>query len=213
MTANRLSALSAAFREVPLTCGPHKLRPMTAGSIDILKETGNEFFSDSAPSQNAGNSENSPESFQWLYEFIWIHTAPEDEVIAASENPSVLKAKAKKLSLSIGFDDLSEFSEKFRQLNHRLNAALVEIVPEKGMGKPGGEMPPTGLPPSSTPSVLAEIPTASTGCSGDCRFPEPSNTSTPPTTRPEPSPAGKSRIWEAEPEEEEDYAMPVTPLP
>jgi len=205
MTANRLSVLSAAFREVPLTCGSLRLRPLTAGSLNILMETGNPLFTGGDPSEAA--------QFQALFEFIWIHTAPEEEVIDATSNPDLLHTQARKLSLSISFDDLTGFAAGFAQLNQRMNAALVEIVPERGMGKPSGETPPTGSPHSSTPSAAAEIPGASTGFYGVSRFPEPSNTSTPPTTQPEPSPAGRSRIWEQAPEEEEDYANPVTPLP
>lgn len=207
MNTARLAALSAAFREVPLTCGPLQLRPVTAGSIDILMETRNPLFVESGDGENSESLQ-----MQGLYQFIWIHSAPEDEVVAACEQPGRLQALARKLSLSVGFDDLAEFSEKFARLRDRLNAALVEIQPERGVGKPGGETPPTGLPPSSTPLAVVETPPASTGFSGSSRFPEPSNTSTPPTVLPEPSHAGKSPIWEEEPE---DWAIPgeVMPLP
>ena len=206
MTANRLSVLSAAFREVPLTCGPLTLRPLTAGSLNILMETGNPLFTGGDPSESA--------QFQALFEFIWIHTAPENEVIEACGNPDLLHTQARKLSLSISFDDLTEFAAGFASLNQRMNAALVETVPERGVGKPSGETPPTGSPLSYTISEDAPIPSASTGFSGVSRFPEPSNTSTPPTTRTEPSHAGRSRIWEEQsPEEDEDYANPVIPLP
>lgn len=210
MTSTRLAALSAAFREVPLTCGPLQLRPVTAGSIDILMETRNPLFVEGPADEHA-----EARQIQGLYQFIWIHSAPEDEVVEACGNPAILQALARKLSLSIGFDDLAEFSEKFALLRDRLNAAVVEIVPEKGMGKPGGETPRTGSPLSSIPSAAAQTLPANTGFSGVSRFPEPSNTCTPPTARPEPPPAGKSPIWEAPDEQWEDWAIPgeVMPLP
>ena len=210
MNSDRMSTLSAAFRAVPLQCGPHVLRPITAGSILLLMDTGNSLFSESA----AAATESA--SLQGIFEFIWIHTAPEEEVIEDCSHPDLLRVKARKLALSIGFDDLAAFTAQFDEIRTRLNASVVDILPEKGdVGKPAAETPvPTGSPLSSTPSVAVETRSGSAGSSGASPSIEPSSMSTPPMPQTEPAPAGRSRIWEPEPEDEpRPLAKHVIPLP
>lgn len=205
---SRLSLLSSAFRDVPLTCGALTLRPITAGSVLLLMETKNALFAD-------GGDDSDSAAFQGMFEFIHIHTAPLEEVVADAETPGVIRAKARQLALGISFEDLAAFQQQFDALRSRMNASLVDIVPEKGdTGKPAAAMPaPIGSPPSSTPSVAPETPPASNGFSGGCPSPVPSNTSMPPTALEEPEPSGKPRIWDPP----QDFATPdleqLTPLP
>lgn len=207
MNQDRFSVLSAAFRAVPLTCGPHVLRPITSGSVLLLMETGNPLFTDSANISEA-------DSMRGIFEFIWIHCAPEDEVIEDCSHPEILRTKARKLALSIGFDELTAFTAQFEQIRQRLNAGLVEVLPEKGdVGKPPAETPPpTGSPLSSMPSAAAEIPPGSIGSSGASPSTEPSNTSMPPMPQTDPAPVGRSRIWEQE-DEPQTTEQNVIPLP
>jgi len=205
---SRLSLLSTAFRDVPLTVGPHTLRPITAGTVMLLMDVGNILFVESAEEPTES------QAMQALFEFMWIHIGPEAEVIRQCDDPAALRAAARAFAMGISFEQLDSFSQQFTAIRAGLNAALVEIVPEKGDAtkKPPAAMPPpTGSPPSSTPSADLETPPASTGSSGASPSPAPSNTSTPPTPQTDPAPAGKSTIWETPPppQEEPDNVIPI----
>jgi len=205
---SRLSLLSSAFRNVPLTCGNLTLRPITAGSVLLLMETKNALFTEGT----GGDAETG--AFQGLFEFIHIHTAPHDEVVADAEHPEILRAKARKLALDISFEDLAAFQAQFESLRQGMNAALVDIVPEKGdnAGKPAAAMPnPTGSPLSSTPSAGPETQIGRPGFSGASHSGEPSNTSMPLTSLEEPDAAGRSRIWEQPqtPPASSDFLQPL----
>lgn len=204
-----MKSLAEAFRTVPLTCGALTLRPLTPGSVILLMETGNPLFAESEADGEAA-------VMQGIFEFIHIHTAPEEEVIDDCAEPAVLRRKARKLALQASFDDLSAFTAQFQRLRERLAAASVEVLPDKEAGKPAGAMPetpPTGSPSSSTPSAELETPPASDTSSGNSLSSEPSNTSTPPTPQTENDAAGRSRIWEEEPDPSPTSPENVIPLP
>jgi len=207
---DRMKLLADAFRAVPLTCGALQLRPLTAGSMMLLMETGNPLFTEQEtdPGEAA--------MMQGIFEFIYIHTAPEDEVTVETEHPARLRAKARALSMRIGFEDLSAFTAQFELLRARLAAASVEVLPDKEAGKPAGATmatPPTGLPSSSTPSAAPEIPPGNITSFGGCPSSAPSNTSTPRTPQTESDSVGRSRIWEEPADLSPDSADPVIPLP
>jgi len=208
---SRMSLLSDAFRETPLTFLGEPLRPVTAGTILLLMESGNPLFSESATAPTESDS------LLALFEFIHIHSAPEDEVCADCETPGQLKRKARKLSLRAPLEELQGFSERFGALRSRLEAATAEIIPEKSEGKPGAATtpPPTGSPTSSTPSAVPATLRAKDGSSGNCPSSVPSNTSTPPTLPTEPEPDGRFRTWEPDPTEipPEETPENVIPLP
>jgi hypothetical protein len=195
---SRLSHLSSAFRDIPLTIGEHTLRPITAGTMMLLMETGNALFTETAVEPSEA------ESMQALFEFIWVHCGPRTEVIRQCNDPEELRAAARDFALDISFEDLDSFTEQFTAVRTRLNAALVDVVPEPGAKKPHGAMPPhTGSPLLSTPSAEPETVTENTTSCGISLSIEPSNTCTPPMPKTEPAPDGKSRIWEAPPSAEE----------
>ena len=206
---DRMKSLAEAFRTVPLTCGALTLRPLTAGSVLLLMETGNPLFSEAAPDTEAA-------VMQGIFEFIHIHTAPEDDVIDDCAAPAVLRRKAKGLALQVSFEDLSAFTAQFQRLRERLAAASVEVLPDKEAGKPAGATmatPPTGLPSSSTLSVVPESHPASITSSGGSPSSEPSNTCTPPTPQTENDAVGRSRIWEEPADPSPISPELVTPLP
>jgi hypothetical protein len=207
-----MSLLSDAFRETPLTFLGEPLRPVTAGTILLLMESGNPLFSESATAPSESDS------LLALFEFIHIHRAPEEEVLEDCDVPGRLKRKARILSMLAPLEELQAFSERFGALRTRLEAATAEIIPEKTEGKPGAATtpPPTGLPTSSMPSAEQAIPSASDTSFGNSLSSEPSNTSTPPTSQTEPEPVGRSRIWEPDPTEippPEERPENVIPLP
>lgn len=204
---SRLSLLSSAFRDIPLTIGSHTLRPITGGTVMLLMDTGNALFSetDGEPTE--------AESMQALFEFIWIHCGPRAEVIRQCNDPEVLRAAARDFALDISFEDLESFTDQFSAVRARLNAALVDVVQEPGEKKPLEAMPsPTGSPPSSTPSAVPEIPPVSTPSSGNSHSSVPSNTSTPPMPTTELAPVGRSPIWEAPPSPPHPDEYDMTPL-
>jgi hypothetical protein len=214
-TRSRISLLSEAFRDTPLTFLGAPMRPVTAGTILLLMETGNPLFSET---EKDVTEEESPIGiFQSLFEFIHIHTAPEDEVLTDCETPDLLKRKAKMLAMKCPMEEIQKFADGFTQMNTRLAAATAEIIPDKSEGKPEAATtpPPTGSPTSSTPSAAQATPPASDGSSGNSPSSEPSNTSTPPTSPTEREPAGASRTWEPDPTEIPPEEIPenVIPLP
>jgi len=211
-TKSRISLLSEAFRHTPLTFLGEPLRPVTAGTILLLMETGNPLFTESAAPLTESDS------LLALFEFIHIHTAPEDEVCADCDTPGALKLKARKLSMRAPLEELQAFSERFASLRTRLEAATAEIIPDKNEGKQDAATtpPPTGSPTSSTPSVVRVIATGKGSFSGNFPSSEPSNTCTPPTSPTEPEPAGATRTWEPDPTEippPEEPPDNVIPLP
>lgn len=210
---SRTSLLASAFRDIPLTVGPHTLRPLTAGTMMLLMQTGNALFAGAGEDGEDAQEVDEAASMQALFEFIWIHCGPRAEVVRQCAQPERLREAARDFAMDISFEDLENFSLQFAQVRERMTAALVDVVAEPGEKKPQGETPPlTGSPLSSTPSAAPEIPGASGGSSGSSPSSELSNTSTPHTPTTEPGPAGRSPIWEAPqsmPEEEEN----VIPMP
>lgn len=211
MNQSRLALLSAAFRAVPLTCGPLTLRPITAGSVLLLMDTDNPLFSETPAS--TGPSDQS--DMDGLFQFIYLHTAPVEEVLETCEDLDILRRKGRQLGITISFEDIGEFSEKFQQIQQRMNAAIVEVIPEKGtLGKPPRQdLLLTGSPPSSTTSAEPETPPASITSSGHSPSTEPSNTSTLPMPQTENAPAGRSRIWEDPAPTNQDTPPHLIPLP
>ena len=205
---SRTSHLSAAFRARPLTLGGRELRPLTAGSLDLLQSSGNALFAD----RPAGSPEpDEAEVMRGIFEFAWIHLADEDDVVFGWDDPDFIRREARKLSLSTPLEDVEEFALGFSEMRTRLQAAMVEIVPDKTGKKPArAKQRPTGSPSSSTPSAVRAIPSGKSTSSGSSPSSEPSNTCTPPSTTTTPAAAGKSRIWR----QDEPAAIPEdAPIP
>jgi hypothetical protein len=175
MSETRSQLLSRSFRETSLKIGDRILRAPTAGSIDLLQQSGNPLFSE----QQSETDEN-PGDLLPLFEFIWIHSAPLDEVLAAADIEGEIKRQARKLAFVTPLEDVTEFAAGFQTLQTRLQAAMTEAVPEEGdEGKPVTS--PTGSPSSSLPLAGQGTQTASATSSGNSRLSDPSSTSTPPS--------------------------------
>jgi len=206
---SRISLLSSAFKESPLTCGAFTLRPLTAGSIMILMETGNPLFTDSATKASE------TDAMQGLLEFLYIHTAPQEEVVQKSDNPAELRLAARSFALNISFEDLGSFTDQFSKIRGKLQAAMVDPVLEKGAAaKKQRKAKPsrTGSPASSSPSAVPEIPSGSDTSSGSSPSPAPSNTITPPFATTAGPPSGASSIWEKPHPQQPEIPDNVIPL-
>lgn len=174
MSQTRSALLSRAFTEGSLTIGNLTLRAPTAGSINLLQEIRNPLFSEEADETASNTNDLNP-----LFEFIWVHAAPIDEVLAAAEIEGQIRREARKLAFETPLDDVAEFTAAFQQLQTRLQAAMTEAIPEDGdEGKPVTS--PTGSPSLSSTSAGQGTASESDTSSGNSRLIEPFSTSTPP---------------------------------
>lgn len=185
MSRSRSSLLAAAFRETALVIGGLTLRPPTAGSIDLLQQIKNPLFSEAEEDCEPGG-EMIP-----LFEFIWIHSAPLDEVLAAAENDGEIRRRARRLAFETPLEAVQDFAQSFEGFQSRLSAAMSEAIPEDGdEGKPVTS--PTGLPSSSSPLAGQAIRPESDSSSGNSLSPGLCSTSTPPADTMEPPADGAS---------------------
>ena len=76
---HRSAALSANFITAPTIVGDRTLRPLSAASFSILKRTGNAFIT---------GSEDPDRKVAAAMEFIYVHAAPLEEVIAVTSLPT-----------------------------------------------------------------------------------------------------------------------------
>lgn len=95
---HRGAALSASFITPPVTVDGRKLRPLSAASFELLKRTGNAFIT---------ANDDPDRKVAAAMEFIYIHGAPLEEVIAATALPTARQAaRANEM-------DLQEFLETY----------------------------------------------------------------------------------------------------
>ena len=200
----RSSLLASAFVSSVITCGRLVLRPLTAGSMMLLMEARNVLFTSD---ESAAGPPTASEQMAAFFEFIWLHTAPMEDVLAAT--PATVRAQSRALALTISMADLAAFTDQFSGLQNRIAAASVTV--DSGKDTPPGkqEPAPAGSPRCSTPSAPLETPPASSTSSGASPSSEPSSTSTPPISPQVPPAAGPCPTWEGDliPGEE------LTPLP
>ena len=181
MSPSRLSLLSTAFLDRNLTCGSHELRPLTAGSMLLLLETGNALFTREG---DLGE----PEALAAFFEYIYLHTAPPGILLAASAEE--IRGGARALALQISIADIMAFMGQFKELRERIDAASVELMTDKDT-PPGKQEPsPIGSLPTSTPSAPPDLPSAKPTASGACPSSAASSTSTPSTAPTTPAAAG-----------------------
>lgn len=187
---DRLKLLSAAFRATPLRCGDLQLRPLTAGTMLLLMDLENPLFLGDAEDVDEPEALSDRESLDALFEFIWIHTAPEDEVIRLIERElrSTIREHVRKMAMAIDFEALSEFQAGFMALMQRVTAAMAEAIPEGEPGKPVTS--PTGSPPTSGPSAEQETPSGNIISFGGSPSSAASSSSTPLSAPLAPAPDG-----------------------
>lgn len=203
---DRMRALSRAFREVPLRCGELTLRPLTSGSVEILMALGNPLFADGEGEREMG--------YQEIFEYIWVHTAPLDEVAAGADDPTYVRQRARALGLEISIEDLADFAQQFLQLMERVKATMVEEVIDEPRGKSvGAPQSPTGLPRWSGPWEGQETQPGNGGSFGSSPSTGPCNISTLPSATTDASAAGDGEDGEADPERLPANVIPLPSLP
>lgn len=187
---DRLKLLASAFRDTPLQCGDLTLRPLTAGTMLLLMDLENPLFLGDAEDIDEPDELSEKESLDALFQFIWIHTADEDEVIRLIERElrSTIREHVRKMALRIDFDALSEFQVGFMALMQRVTASMAEAMPEGEPGKPVTS--PTGSPLTSGPSAEPGTPGANVISFGVSHSSAASSSSTPPSVPVAPAPGG-----------------------
>lgn len=204
---SRTSLLTKAWASLAPKCGEHTLAPISAGTLQLLLESNNALFTGGDTTETAAQSA--------LLEFVWIHTAPENDLIAAFDDHSLIRTGARRLALTVSITDLQDFGQQFEKLNAILDAGNFELIPDKNQkpGKPETPEPSLiGSPPTSEPSEATSPSPESMKSCGSSPLPEDCNISTPPMPKTTSERVGKSRIWEQEPEPEETPEN-VIPLP
>jgi len=184
----------------------------------VLQQFRNPLFTAaSAPAdpaaEPADEEERAKEDYLGLLQFIWVHSAPMEEVIAAAEAGEegihTARRAAWKLALEIPVEEVTAFGQSFAGLKGRVESAMTEAVPDGPPGKPAQS--PTGSPASSGPSALPEIPSASAGSSGSSPSTAPCNTSTPASATTAPASAGPSPA--PDPDSPNVIPLPSSPPP
>ena len=205
--SDRASTLASAYLPNVLTIAGQDLRPMTGGSMMILQQFRNPLFAaataGTAPVDDpaAEDADRVREDYLGLLQFVWVHTAPIDEVIAAAEageeGIAIARKAAWRLALEYTPEQVTQFGQQFAGLKARVEAAMTEAIPEGPPGKPAPS--PTGLPAWSGPSAGQGTPSGSDGSSGTSPSTAPSSTSTPDSATtaaasagPSPAPAAAS---------------------
>lgn len=180
---SRENLLSASWSENPVTVCGITLRPLSPGSFDLLQRLGNALVAGGAGVTHA-------EAHAAAIEYIWIHSAPLEQVMTIIGPEDLPKDEIARLHWEIPMPELLGFLSAFQGQAERMAAAMAETVPE-GDDEPGKPQTlPTGSPASSSPSAPQEIPAASGTSYGSYPSSEPSNISTLPTLPREPAAAG-----------------------
>lgn len=188
---DRLKLLAAAFRDTPLQCGHLTLRPLTAGTMLLLMDLENPLFLGDTEDMDEPTALSDQESLDALFEFIWIHTADEDEILdLIDQNRAAIRHRVRKMALGIDFNALAQFQVGFMSVMQRVTAAMSETIEEGEPGKPVTS--PTGSPPTSGPSAEQGTPGANVISFGVSRSPEVSSSSTPLAVLETPAPDGPS---------------------
>lgn len=189
--------LELAFSDIPSQIGALKLRPLSAGSFALLGRLGNPMMvGKQAPTTAAAAAGDSQTAmFAAVIEYVWVHSAPLDEVVTVETPADIPAAALKRLGFELSIGQALAFLERYQSSALRMTASLAEVeTEEEPAGSPGKpqESPPVGSPASSTSAEPAETPPASATYSGACPSSAPSPTSTPPTSPTEPAADGPS---------------------
>lgn len=179
-TQDRYALLRQAFCEVPSQVGPYKLRPISGGSFELLGQIGNQLVTGAVDGTQMGL----PALTAAVNEYIWIHSAPLDEVIAVRTRDDVPADAVRRMAMEIEIGEILAFTTTFTAAAVAMAAALAESDEDDDEpGKPDAS--PTGSLPSSSPVGPPATPYASGISSGSPPSPEPLPISTPPTSPPE----------------------------
>jgi len=176
--STRSAALADAFRATPLTCGELVLRPLTAGSMMLLMETGNVLFETPLAPDGAPAALTQAQEMAGFFAYIYLHTAPLEDILTATRDN--IHDRARRISLNITFENLTDFIGQFGALRERLAAATVSLIPEADAPPKKPAPSPTGSLASSTPSAPPATPPANITSFGPVLSSAPSSTPTRP---------------------------------
>lgn len=99
------------------------LRPISLGSLEILRQLGNALAT--------GSAELDAIDTKTLTEFIWVHAAPQDEVVDTVYNhPSQVACKATLFAMSISPAMLREVTSSFAADQASVRAASATAIPD-----------------------------------------------------------------------------------
>jgi len=186
----RQTLLEQAFCDIPSKVAKYELRPLSAGSFTLLGRIGNIMMvGRDNPGEAISKADTQAAMFEAAAEYIWVHSAPIEDVTAIETADQIPLAELKIIAFSIPLGAAFAFLNRYQECSLRLAAALAETEPEDDDGKPGKplETLPVGSPASSTPAEPAETQQESVTSSGICPSSEPSPTSTLPMLPTEPA--------------------------
>ena len=202
----RHSLLRQAFSEIPKTIGNHTLRPLSGGSFELLFDLKNPLVFGATEEKM-----NIKTLLAAVHEFIWIHAAPIEDVIAVTCAADIPAAEIRKIAMSIEIGEALELTTIFTAASLRMAAAMAE--PDDDEASPGKpQTSRTGSPLSSLPAVPLETPAANVISSGTLPSSEPFNSSTPPPANQELAADGAIPLF-ALPTMTEPPTLPDPPFP
>lgn len=198
----RYEVLGRVFREMPREFAGRPLQPLTAGRWELLRARKNAFlFAGEERRAPRPILEDYPATDEWLeacrewdeaadaedravmtalVEYLWVHTAPVREVLAAARDEEVWCGAVEAYALEhVCLEELTQFAGAFAETARAIEAAMVEALPEDDE-EPGKRAPsPIGWPATCGGSADTGAPSGGNGCSGGSISPRGSNTSTP----------------------------------
>lgn len=178
---SREQLLFAAFVNLPQQIGDYQLRRMSPQSFTLLEAI-------ESPLLGRGDTS---KTLQGVAEYIWIHSADIEAVMEVDSREQLPEKDIRRIGYSIDIEQAYSFILSLTDALVRVSAAIAE--PEETEGKPAEEEPaPIGSPASSSPQDAPETPRENVISFGTLPSSEPSNTSTPPTSPPEPTCNGQT---------------------
>lgn len=186
---SRHSLLRRAFVDVPASIQGIALRPLSAGSFELLGEINSPLV--------FGNESSQKLDLQTLvsaaHEYIWIHSADLEKVLAIRTRDDLPRDEIRRLAMSIPLGEVLAFTTQFTESALRMAASMAEPEDEEDEpGKPETRL--TGSHRSSLPAELPGIPSESAGSFGTLPSSELTNTSTPQTSPQEPDANGPTPL-------------------
>lgn len=182
---SREALLEQAFSDIPSQVGTYVLRPLSAGSFTLLGRLGNPMMvGKQAPTEALDQADSQTEMFAAAIQYIWVHSAPLDQVTAIESADQIPAAALKEIGFGISIGQAFAFLNSYQQSALRMTASLAEVEPDEESGKSESlpVTPPVGLPACSTPAEPAEIHRGKDSFSGLCPSSEHLPISTPQTS-------------------------------
>jgi hypothetical protein len=182
---SRRAAIEGAFAEIPSRCGPFELRPLSAGSFALLNRLGNPMVTGAATDNDA--------MFSAVCEYVWIHSAPIQEVIQIVGRSDLSAAAVNEIAFTLTMADIFTFLREYAKTANRISLGMTEEVDTDTPGKPDPAATiHAGSPLSSMPLAEPETQPVNGTSSGTSLLNGPLPTSTPPAAPPVPSSATAS---------------------